>query len=91
MRLHKEKFACCSWWNDHWAINDELGNEVATIDSYLPDAQQAALADLFCAAPELLESLKDLEIILSGKPYSRDEQKLLELARAAIAKAEGSR
>jgi hypothetical protein len=38
---------------------------------------------------ELLDSLKDLENILSCKPYDRDEQKLLVIARAAIAKAKG--
>jgi hypothetical protein len=46
-------------------------------------------ADLIAAAPELLDSLKDLENILSCKPYDRDEQKLLVIARAAIAKAKG--
>lgn len=35
---------------------------------------------------ELLQSLKDLEIILSGKPYDRDEQALLREARQVIAK-----
>ena len=38
----------------------------------------------------LLQSLQDLEIILSGKPYDRDEQQLLVTARAAIAKAKGA-
>jgi len=37
-------------------------------------------------AGELLRSLKDLEIILSGKPYDRDEQALLREARQVIAK-----
>ncbi len=45
--------------------------------------------DLLAAAPELLESLKDLENILSCKPCDRDEHKLLDAARAAIAKAKG--
>ena len=45
--------------------------------------------DLIAAAPRLLESLKDLENILSCKPCDRDEWKFLGMARAAIAKAEG--
>ena len=43
--------------------------------------------DVADSAPDLLQSLCDLENILSGKPYDRDEQKLLLAARAAIAKA----
>ena len=71
------------------------GGEICTMN-HEPDEGRGrdweegkANARLIASAPELLESLKDLEIILSGKPYDRDEQKLLEMARAAIAKAKG--
>lgn len=66
-----------------------IHNDV-TIASINDDALAwEANAHLIAAAPRLLESLKDLENILSCKPYDRDEQKLLEIARATIAKAEG--
>lgn len=55
----------------------------------LDEATARANAQLIATAPDLLQSLCDLEIILSGKPHDRDEQKLLQAARAAIAKAEG--
>jgi hypothetical protein len=61
---------------------DDAGIEVIA-------AEDEANAHLIAAAPDLLESLKDLENILSCKPYDRDEQKLLIAARAAIAKAKG--
>ena len=48
-----------------------------------------ANARLIATSPELLQSLCDLELILSGKPYDLSEQKLLHIARATIAKAKG--
>jgi hypothetical protein len=55
----------------------------------LPKRENNDAAHLIASAPELLDSLKDLENTLSCKPYDRDEQKLLVIARAAIAKAKG--
>jgi hypothetical protein len=65
-----------------------VDGEMEDIAIISPDTPLAN-ARLIAAAPELLDSLKDLENILSCKPYDRDEQKLLVIARAAIAKAKG--
>lgn len=64
---------------------DSLGED----DDEFTSDEDLANARLIASAPELLDSLKDLENILSCKPYDRDEQKLLVIARAAIAKAKG--
>lgn len=52
---------------------------------------QATFADksLIAAAPDLLQSLKDMENILSCMPIDRDASKLLERAREHIADACG--
>ena len=63
--------------------SESTGKSIAVVYDGNADAQ------LIATAPELLQSLCDLEIILSGKPYDRDEQKLLQAACAAIAKATG--
>lgn len=73
MKLTKKKWPSCSWWPDHWSINDELGNEIATIDSYLPGDQQEPLANLFCAAPALFAIAKRFcARVEAGEIRSRD-------------------
>lgn len=67
--------------------NDEAA-KAAMIDLRTMAQLADKAAHLIAVVPELLESLKDLENILSCKPYDRDEQELLNSARAAIAKAE---
>lgn len=55
----------------------------------LTEEEMICNARLIAAAPALLASLRDLENILSGKPYNRSEQGLLNVARSVIARAEG--
>jgi hypothetical protein len=81
--LHKGPFPLHITQNDdYFVIVTNQGNHYAK--TFDPSA-----ARLISSAPDLLDSLKDLENILSCKPYDRDEQKLLVIARAAIAKAKG--
>jgi hypothetical protein len=72
---------------DYLEVNSLEGYRVAFAWDCKP--KSFATMNLIASAPELLDSLKDLENILSCKPYDRDEQKLLVIARAAIAKAKG--
>jgi hypothetical protein len=65
-----------------------VDGEMEDVAIVIPDTS-VANAHLIAAAPDLLESLKDLENILSCKPCDRDEHKLLDAARAAILKAKG--
>lgn len=72
------------WRDADFAAVTEREFEIRTAEPSEPDSSHDQSSS---GVPgELLQSLKDLEIILSGKPYDRDEQALLREARQVIAK-----
>jgi hypothetical protein len=60
-----------------------------TSDKYICEEVRGKNDALIAAAPELLQSLKDLEVILSCLSIDNDSHEMLRTARQVIAKAEG--